>query len=107
MPNPENIENHKFPKGKTGNPNGRPKKLPNLDALLAAELGEDTDQGKSNMRKILQGLLKAAAKGNHRAAEILLERAYGKVKQNLEVSGQQGGAIQINITSAAGDLGDT
>lgn len=26
MPNPENIEKHKFKKGQSGNPNGRPKK---------------------------------------------------------------------------------
>jgi hypothetical protein len=27
MPNPENIADKKFPKGQSGNPNGRPKKL--------------------------------------------------------------------------------
>lgn len=83
MPNPENIRNHKFPKGKSGNPKGRPKKLPELDELLNDILGSE-DESKSEAALIIHALVKRAKKGDVRAAEVLLERAYGKVKQPIE-----------------------
>lgn len=79
MPNPENIVKHKFKKGQTGNPNGRPKKLPELDKLLADVLGDN------EMEKILRAVYAKALKGDTRAAEILLDRGYGKAKQHMEV----------------------
>jgi hypothetical protein len=83
MPNPENIEKHKFKKGETGNPNGRPKKLPQLDALLDSVLGEEKD-GITAAEAILKALRMKASKGDVRAAEVLLDRAYGKPKQSIE-----------------------
>jgi hypothetical protein len=83
MPNPENIEKHKFKKGETGNPNGRPKKLPQLDLLLDSVLGEEKD-GISAAEAILKALRMKASKGDVRAAEVLLDRAYGKPKQSIE-----------------------
>jgi hypothetical protein len=79
------IEPHKFPKGKSGNPNGRPKKLPELDKLLADVLGEEKD-GVSAADAILRKLRAMAAQGNIRAAEILLDRAYGKAKQSTDIT---------------------
>ena len=85
QPNP--IPNSKpFKKGQSGNPNGRPKKLPELDKLLADVLGEEKD-GVTAADAILRKLRAMAAQGNLRAAEILLDRAYGKAKQQLEHSG--------------------
>ena len=78
------IEPHKFPKGKSGNPNGRPKKLPEIDKLLADVLGEEKD-GLTAADAILRKLRAMAAQGNIRAAEILLDRAYGKAKQNVSM----------------------
>jgi hypothetical protein len=83
MPKPENIEPHKFKKGQSGNPNGRPKKLPELDKLLADVLGEEKD-GVSAGEAILRALRAKATKGDVRAAEVLLDRAYGKAKQHIE-----------------------
>ena len=121
MSRPNPIPNSKpFKKGQSGNPNGRPKKLPELDKLLADVLGEDVklkcnhaacDQGrmpdgsecpkcdggrktKTNQtvaEAILRKLRAMAASGNIRAAEILLDRAYGKAKQQIE----HGGSITI------------
>jgi len=74
-----------FPKGKSGNPNGRPKKLPEIDKLLADVLGEEKD-GVTAADAILRKLRAMAASGNIRAAEILLDRAYGKAKQSVDLN---------------------
>jgi len=73
-----------FKKGQTGNPNGRPKKLPALDQLLADVLGEEKD-GISAAKAILMKLRQKATAGDVRAAEIMLDRAYGKAKQPLDI----------------------
>lgn len=82
MPTPP--EHSKFKKGQTGNPNGRPKKLPEIDKLLADVLGEEKD-GITAADAILRKLRAMAAQGNIRAAEILLDRAYGKAKQTVDM----------------------
>jgi hypothetical protein len=83
MPKPENVLPHKFKKGQTGNPNGRPRKLPELDKLLADVLGEEKD-GVTAGEAILKAIRARAAKGDVRAAELLLDRAYGKPKQSID-----------------------
>lgn len=72
-----------FKKGQSGNPNGRPKKLPELDKLLADVLGEEKD-GMTAGEAILKALRLKATKGDVRAAEVLLDRAYGKAKQSID-----------------------
>jgi hypothetical protein len=71
-----------FKKGQSGNPNGRPKKLPELDKLLADVLGEEKD-GLTAAEAILKKLRQMATTGNLRAAEILLDRGYGKPRQTV------------------------
>lgn len=87
MPNPENVigKGRLFKKGESGNPNGRPKKLPELDKLLADVLGEEKD-GTTAAEAILKALRAKATKGDIRAAEVLLERGWGKVKQHMDVT---------------------
>lgn len=85
MPKPENIIPHKFKKGQSGNPNGRPRKLPALDKLMADVLGEEKD-GITAGEAILKALRAKATKGDVRAAEVLLDRAYGKPKQTQETT---------------------
>ena len=83
--NIKGIEKHKFKKGQTGNPNGRPKKLPQLDKLMAEVMGEEQN-GMSAAKAILAKLRQKATAGDVRAAEILLDRAYGKAKQELNIT---------------------
>jgi hypothetical protein len=87
----------KFKPGQSGNPNGRPKKLPKLDELLADVLGEDKD-GIEAAKAILMALRAKATKGDVRAAEVLLERAYGKSKQVVDLN--HSGGINIVFEKA-------
>jgi hypothetical protein len=77
-------EHGKFKKGQSGNPNGRPKKLPELDKLLADVLGEEKD-GITAGAAILKALRAKAVKGDVKAAQLLLDRAYGKSKEFINV----------------------
>jgi len=81
MPDPP--KEHRFKKGQSGNPKGRPKKLPEIDKLLADVLGEE-DEGGTAALTILKKLRQKASAGNLRAAEILLDRAYGKPRQSID-----------------------
>jgi hypothetical protein len=86
----------RFKPGQSGNPKGRPKKIPAIDELLAEVLGEEKD-GKTAAQVILMALRAKATKGDVRAAEVLLERAYGKVKERHELSGPDGGPIETKF----------
>lgn len=73
-----------FVKGKSGNPAGAPRKLPNLDKLLANVLGKEDGNGITDGEKILAKLSEQAQNGNVRASEIILDRGWGKPKQFVE-----------------------
>lgn len=93
MPNPENIKGKGFDKNPQNiNKKGRPK-LPDLRATMAEILGEEKD-GKTALRAIIAKLRELAAKGNIKAAEVLLARGYGLPKQQIEHSGD----LAVNIT---------
>ena len=83
MPNPKNIESQGFHTNPERiNKLGRPKKLPGLDELLLDVLGDG--EKKNEGKAILEALLKRAKKGDVRAAEVLFDRGWGKVKQSVE-----------------------
>jgi hypothetical protein len=64
---------------------GRKKSLPELDVLLADVLGEEKD-GIEAAKAILMSLRAKAVKGDVRAAEVILDRAYGKAKQTTDMN---------------------
>ena len=66
------------------NKEGRPKKLPELDKLLADVLTEEKD-GITAAEAILKALRAKAAKGDVRAIELMLNRAYGKLTEKMDV----------------------
>ena len=83
MANEKNLK--PFKKGQSGNPKGRPLKLPALDKLMADVLGEEKD-GITAGEATLKALRAKATKGDVRAAEVLLDRAYGKPKQTHDTN---------------------
>jgi hypothetical protein len=78
----------KFKKGQSGNPKGRPKKVPKLEEVIENVLGEVNAKGESVPEVILRRLVTSAKNGSIKAAELLLDRTYGKVKQGVELSGE-------------------
>lgn len=82
-------EHTRWKPGQSGNPNGRPKKLPDLDKLMAEVLGPNKE-GRDGMQVIIEALLKKAAKGDVKAAELLLNRGYGKAKQFISMNHEGG-----------------
>lgn len=83
---PDNLK--PFQKGHDPRRNlkGVPPKLPQLDILLAKVMGEEKNDITA-AEAILQALRARATRASTsydiRAAEILLERAFGKVKQDV------------------------
>lgn len=84
MPNPENVLPHRFPKGKSGNPRGRPR-IPDLRETLAKVLADEKD-GMTALEATLRALRAKAIRGDVRAAEVLLDRAFGKAGQTVDVT---------------------
>lgn len=100
MANEKNLKH--FKKGESGNPNGRPRKLPELDKLLADVMGEEKD-GLSAAEAILKALRAKATKGDIRAAEVLLDRAYGKAKQTIDNNLNVSQPLVITLTDSKDD----
>lgn len=96
MPKPENIVPHKFKKGQSGNPKGRPK-LPDIREALEKVMGEEKD-GLTALDAVLMALRKKATSGDVRAAEVLLDRAFGKAVQKNANTDSQGNDVTHTVT---------
>jgi len=83
-PNRDNLKPFKKGHDPRRNLKGAPK-IPNIDDLMAEVLNEKED-GKSKARAILDKLFEKAAKGDIRAAEVLLDRGYGRAKQAIDLN---------------------
>jgi hypothetical protein len=83
--NPQNLK--PFKKGQSGNPNGRPLKLPDLDQIMIKVLNEPGSNGLNKMERIFKKLADKAEAGDIRAIELIHDRAYGKLKTMVGVTG--------------------
>jgi hypothetical protein len=72
----------RFRKGQSGNPKGRIK-LPDISEALAKILADEKD-GYTALEATLMALRAKAVKGDIRAAEALLDRAFGRPKQAID-----------------------
>jgi hypothetical protein len=85
--NPKSKENLRpIKKGEVRNPKGAPRKLPNLDIILANVLGAELEEGKTEAEAIIEALKKQAKAGNVKASQLLLDRGWGKVKESLDIT---------------------
>jgi len=79
----------RFPKGKSGNPGGRPKVL-----------GEVQELARQYAPAAIVELARLALKARNETARIaaireLLDRGYGRTRQSVEVSAPDGNPLQI------------
>jgi hypothetical protein len=66
------------------NLDGRPK-LPDISQAIAGVLGEEKD-GKTALDAVLMALRSKAVKGDVRAAELLMDRAFGKSRNHTDIT---------------------
>jgi hypothetical protein len=85
----EHLKDHRFQKGKSGNPAGRPKGRTVTTALR--ELSQTEHNGKVLVDLVAERIMKEALQGKHAFVKELLERLEGKVpdKALIETKGQQ------------------
>jgi hypothetical protein len=85
MANPQNLK--PWPKGVSGNPAGK-KPTKEIDEVFREFLAEVDKNPKGVMqerlRTLIEGQFYAATKGSTPAAEFIMNRAHGKVKEKVE-----------------------
>lgn len=86
--NPKSLENlKKARRFQKGNKGGGRKKLPDIDGLLTKVLSEEKD-GITAAEAILLRQRQLALSGDQRAAEYLMNRAYGSPQQKIDHTGE-------------------
>ena len=81
-----------FKPGQSGNPGGRPKALKEVEELCR----KLTPQAIERLEKILTDD-DAPAAAHTKAVEIILDRGWGKAKQSVELTGENGGPVGIEV----------
>jgi hypothetical protein len=88
----------KLKTGNVGN-KGRPK-MPDLRDAVAAVLADEKD-GVTALDAVLKKLRQLAVQGNLKAADMLLDRAYGKPAQTLNTTDQDGNIVPLQVVIQA------
>jgi hypothetical protein len=88
---------HRFKKGQSGNVSGRPKYkcLSNAYKYQLEQPVPGDPEGRTWGELLAEGMTRAAVKGNVQAARELAERTEGKASQHLEITGNDGGPVEV------------
>jgi hypothetical protein len=105
MPNPQNIEPHKFQQGQSGNPNGRPKGARGRSTIVREwlEVQQSVKNPITGETQLLEqqdimtlALIKKAREGDVNAYRELMDSAHGKQTNQIEGLMQLTG-LQVQI----------
>lgn len=111
--NADRLKPHRFKKGQSGNPAGRPKgsrnrstilnellQLPVLDSKGKKKINplDKKDKHISYEKLIMIALIKKAAEGDVKAIREIQDTMYGKIKDETDVNFYQDEPIEIKIT---------
>lgn len=105
MPNPQNIQPHKFKEGQSGNPNGRPKGTRNRSTIVREwlEVQQSVKNPITGQQEVLEqqdimtlALIKKAREGDVNAFRELMDSAHGKQTNQIEGAMQLTG-LQVQI----------
>lgn len=115
MANQENIESHKFQKGQSGNPAGRPRGSRNRSTIMRELLEMAAIESVADNQKTIMGdnfkpdtvveqlvavLVMKALNGDVAACKELMDSAYGKVTDKVE---NQHSFVQMERVTAGTD----
>lgn len=104
-------EGKPWPKGKSGNPGGRPKGLGGAVRALAGDDGHKLIEGlfalafgtDKQMEAVFGKALKPAVKDRRECIKELLDRGFGRAVQAVEHSGTDGAALAFTLKLDAVD----
>lgn len=90
-----------FAKGQSGNPRGRPKKGEALTDILRTLAHEPPTQRSKYTRKeaVARKLWQMAIGGDIAAIKYLYDRIDGKPTEQVELTGQEGGPLQVQFVA--------
>lgn len=87
-----------FQKGKSGNPNGRPKRNHAMTDTLRALLEKKNRlSGRRNRELVVEALIEAAQAGNVAAMNLIYERLDGKLITQAQISAPDGGPLVFTL----------
>lgn len=88
----------RFLPGASGNPKGRPRRIPRW----VAEFRRLEPKAMKFVKDVIEGEIAASTKDRMEAVKLALGYSRGKPRESVELSGKDGGAISIG-TSVIGD----
>lgn len=98
---------HQFAPGISGNPNGRPRGSRNMSTVfrealdVLAQNESAVDGWETIEQQMVRAQIKKALCGDTRAFEAVMDRAYGKPKQVVEIDSNDSGGVAIDEAVAA------
>ena len=81
------------------NRKGQPPKLPDLKAAMARVLGSVDNKGRTGLDQIVDTMKRRAAQGSERAADLLLDRGFGRAAQHVTTEN-----VNYNVTPTADEV---